>query len=83
MFITEKDTITVDTSDLLPGTSYILYVMRNIKMSQYFEQSIPWLFSLHTNTPPNNGQCEIKPKKGNFLMFKILHILWLIGIEYD
>lgn len=83
MFITEKDTITVDTSDLLPGTSYILYVMRNIRMSQYFEQSIPWLFSLHTNTPPNNGQCEIKPKKGNFLMFKILHILRLIGIEYD
>lgn len=83
MFITEKDTITVDTSDLLPGTSYILYVMRNIKMFQYFEQSIPWLFSLHTNTPPNNGQCEIKPKKGNFLIFKILHILWLIGIEYD
>lgn len=73
MFITEKDTITVDTSDLLPGTSYIVYVER--KTSQHFEQPIPWLFSLHTNTPPNNGQCEIKPKKGNFLMFKILHIL--------
>lgn len=45
------------------------------------ELEIPFLFFLHTNTPPKDGQCEIKPKKGNFLMLKLLYILWLIGNE--